>query len=132
MSPPVLNRRFHQSIALAVALMPLAILLCCAPAGYAKDHASKRHERVPAVGSQHHLHSSDSIRLADSQTARFSKAAWAPSKFLRSCRSNMRYFLDSRRSFSAPSVEPLLDVGLLPKVFNESSADYLTLRQLRL
>jgi hypothetical protein len=139
-----LTRRLRQPTGLAVVVMPLALLVCCALTGKAPGGVQRPGIQTQAIAqlSDYRAATSSTDRLrvvnatgmaVDKAACCVPKAAWPVGK------SQLARRIAERRaprlfvSNGAFTFEPSLVAGpTTPRVFEASSPEYLILRQLRL
>jgi hypothetical protein len=139
-----LCRRLHQPMRLAVVVTPLALVACCALAVHALGSIQQSSIQTPAITPHGDSSISESSvgRLKavsaasddiDRTINRASKTVSLWSKPQLARRITERWTPDLSVSLRASSFERSLIAGLtMPMVFDASSPEYLTLRQLRL
>ena len=145
----LLNCRFWQPARLAVALVPLAVLSCCAAAG---QWLGDGEQQILAADRAHNPSSvgghSDRELTRPSTTLRHSggigsssterevgvvlKAAWPPSKSHVSRRGGERWGVVSRGSLAAMPPGLMASAGPMSKGPSVLSAEYALLRRLEL
>ena len=138
-----LTRRLRQPTRLAVAVTPLALLVCCALAGQALGSVQQPGIQTQAIAqpSDYRAATSSTERLqvvttgmaADQAACCVPKAVWPLGKSQLARRIAERRAPGLLVGFGAVSFgSTLVASPTTPKVFDASSPEYLVLRQLRL
>lgn len=139
-----LTRRLRQPTRLAVAVTPLALLVCCALAGQALGSVQQPGIQTQAIAqpSDYRAATSSTERLqvvnatgmaADQAACCVPKAVWPLGKSQLARRIAERWAPGLLVGFGAVSFgSTLVASPTTPKVFDASSPEYLVLRQLRL